>query len=252
MTFFADRREAGQVLAERVVRAGYEDPLILALPRGGVPVGYEVAGALSADLDVVVARKIGVPWRPELGVGAVAGDGEPVFDLGVLRMVGLTPEEMQPVVERERLEVRRRLERYRGDRPPPRVEGRVVVVVDDGLATGVTARAALAALRQQRAGRLVFAAPVCAAEPAAALYDAADEVICVRRLDDLIAVGRWYEDFSQLGDDEVVMLLRWARERYEATQPVIEAATAEEPVQLPDGPPMDELARRRARRRHDR
>lgn len=180
---------------------------MLGLPRGGVPVAYEVAAVLGAELDVVVARKIGVPWRPELGVGAVAGDGPPVFDAGVLSLVGLRPDELDPVVETERAEVRRRLARYRGDRPPPRVAGRAVVVVDDGLATGVTARAALGALRQQGAGRLVFAAPVCAAEPARALRGAADQVLCLHCMDDFIAVGRWYDDFTQITDEEVVELL---------------------------------------------
>ena len=246
MTLFADRHDAGRALAERVLLAGPADPLVLALPRGGVPVGFEVAGVLGADLDVVVARKIGVPWRPELGVGAVAGDGEPVYDFGVLRLAGLSPPDLVDVVEREREEVRRREERYRGDRPPPQVQGRVVVVVDDGLATGVTARAALGALREQGALRLVFAAPVCATEPAAALHGAADEVICVRRLDDLISVGRWYDDFTQVSDDEVVALLDQARERY-AAHPADEPPAPDEPE-----PPEDELAWRRTRRRHDR
>jgi putative phosphoribosyl transferase len=207
VTYFVDRRDAGRALAGRVALAELEDPLVLGLPRGGVPVAYEVAAALGAELDVVVARKVGVPWRPELGAGAVAGDGPPVFDQGVLSLAGLTEEDLAPVVERERAEVRRRLQRYRNDRPPPRIEGRTVVVVDDGLATGVTARAALAELRRQRAGRLVFAAPVCASEPATALYGPADLVICVHRLDDFIAVGRWYVDFTQITDAEVVELL---------------------------------------------
>jgi predicted phosphoribosyltransferase len=207
MTLFADRRDAGRALAGPVADAGLDDPLVLALPRGGVPVGYEVAAALGAELDVVVARKVGVPWRPELGVGAVTGDGPPVFDAEILRLAGLTAADLAPVVERERGEVRRRLARYRGDRPPPRVAGRSVVVVDDGLATGVTARAALGALRAQSPARLVFAAPVCAAEPAEALAGDCDQVICVHRLDDFVAVGRWYRDFTQITDAEVVALL---------------------------------------------
>jgi putative phosphoribosyl transferase len=205
---FADRREAGRRLAERVAAAGLKDPLVLALPRGGVPVGYEVARELGAELDVVVARKVGVPWRQELGAGAVCADGPPVFDAGVLQLSRLTPAELEPVVERERAEARRRLQRYRGDRPPRSVKGRSVVVVDDGLATGVTARAALAELRRRDAAHLTFAAPVCAAEPAAHLYGEADLVICAHRPNDFIAVGRWYVDFTQVTDAEVVELLQ--------------------------------------------
>jgi len=219
MTLFADRHDAGYALAEQVALAKLTDPLVLALPRGGVPVGYQVARVIGAELDVVVARKVGVPWRPELGVGAVAGDGPPVFDAGVLRLAGLRPEDLEAVVERERAEVRRRLARYRGNRPPPKVAGRAVVVVDDGLATGVTARAALGSLRQQGAGQLVFAAPVCAAEPAEALEREADAVICAHRLEDFIAVGRWYDDFTQVSDDAVVALLRRAREHPEPPTP---------------------------------
>ncbi len=207
MTFFADRRAAGRELAGRVAAAELTAPLVLGLPRGGVPVAYEVAQALGAELDVVVARKVGVPWRPELGAGAVCGDGPPVYDAGVLRLAGLTADDLAPVVERERAEVHRRLARYRGDRPPLVVEGRTVVVVDDGLATGVTARAALAELRRRGAAYLVFAAPVCAIEPAAALYGQAELVICVHRPDDFVAVGRWYDDFTQVRDAEVVSLL---------------------------------------------
>jgi predicted phosphoribosyltransferase len=233
MTLFADRYDAGRALAQRVVEAGLADPLVLALPRGGVPVGYEVARALGAELDVMVARKIGLPWRPEMGVGAIAGDGPPVFDPGLLRLAGLRPEDLDSVVERERAELRRRRERYRGNRPMPRIEGRSVVVVDDGLATGVTARAALGALREERPGWLVFAAPVCAAEPARAMERRADAVICVHRLEDFVAVGRWYDDFSQVSDETVVTLLRQAREPQADTHP----ADAD-----------DELARRRSAR----
>jgi putative phosphoribosyl transferase len=205
---FADRDEAGRALAAAVVRrAGHllrgQRPLVLALPRGGVPVARHVAEALDADLDVIVARKIGVPWQPELGVGAVTADGPALFDGDLLRRLGLDAEALAPVVARERAEARRRLRRYRGDRPPPAVAGRPVVVVDDGLATGVTARAALRAVRAQQPGVLVFAAPVCARQAAAALATDTDAVVCLEQPTDFRAVGAWYQDFTQLTDADV-------------------------------------------------
>jgi predicted phosphoribosyltransferase len=199
------------VLAESCASAHLPDPVVLALPRGGVPVGLAVARALNAPFDVYVARKIGLPWRPELGVGAVAEDGQSVFDRVLLRQVGLEPDDLEPVVTRERAEARRRVVLYRGDRPLPPIAGRTVVLVDDGLATGVTARAAFAALRLQRPGRLVFAAPVCAAEPARALASEVDEVICPHRPESFIAVGGWYGDFAQVTDAEVLSLLAEGR-----------------------------------------
>jgi putative phosphoribosyl transferase len=209
---FTDRVEAGRALgaavASHVERAGWAGrPLVLALPRGGVPVGYEVARALDADLDVIVARKIGVPWQPELGVGAVAEDGPPVIDATLLRRIGLDEKQLQPLIQQERTEVHRRLRRYRGDRPPPALTDRLVVLVDDGLATGVPARAALAAARAQRPAYLVFAAPVCAPQSTAALKEHADAVICLQTPVDFRAVGRWYDDFSQLSDAAVERLL---------------------------------------------
>jgi predicted phosphoribosyltransferase len=213
MTLFADRSDAGRALAEIFSAAELDDPLVLALPRGGVPVAYQVALALDAELDVLVARKIGLPWRPELGVGAVVANGSPVFDLDLLRQVGLDPEDLAPVVARERAEARRRVERYRGNRPAPAIRGRSVVVVDDGLATGATARAALGAVHAQGPEQLTFAAPVCASEPARALALEVDALVCAHRLDQFIAVGRWYEDFTQVSDEEVTSLLAEARER---------------------------------------
>jgi putative phosphoribosyl transferase len=211
MTLYADRRSAGRVLAESCVSMDLPDPVVLALPRGGVPVGLPVARALGAPFDVYVARKIGLPWRPELGVGAVAEDGQAVFDHLLLRQVGLEPDDLEPVVTRERAEARRRVERYRGGRSLPPLAGRTVVLVDDGLATGATARAAFAALRPQRPGRLVFAAPVCAVEPARALASEVDAVICPHRPESFVAVGQWYGDFAQVTDDEVVALLAEGR-----------------------------------------
>lgn len=186
--------------------------LVLALPRGGVPVAAQVARVLGAELDIVVARKVGLPWQPELGVGAVTATGPPVFDHVLLRHVGLTEDDLAAAVDAERTEVRRRITRYRGGRPAVRAAGRSVVVVDDGLATGVSARAALREVRDAGPARLVLAVPVAAADRAAWLRANrdADEVVAVRSVDSLGAVGRWYDDFTQLTDDRVVALLHQA------------------------------------------
>jgi putative phosphoribosyl transferase len=213
---FSNRTEAGRALGEAVAnhvrRTGYQGrPLVLALPRGGVPVGVEVARAINGELDVMVARKVGLPWQPELGVGAVTEDGPPVMNTEVLQRAGLSSQELSAAVDAEREEVRRRLRRYRNDRPPPRVDGRLVVVTDDGLATGVTARAALRALRQQNPWQLLFAAPVCAADAADLLANDADAVICLIAPRNLGAISVWYEDFPQLDDAEVEELLNEAR-----------------------------------------
>jgi predicted phosphoribosyltransferase len=209
---FLDRREAGRMLAgplrELQLAGEMRDPLVLALPRGGVPVGDEVARALHAPLDVLVARKIGAPFNPEFGVGAVAGEGPPLFDERSLDMLGLTAAEMAPRVERERAELRRREDLYRGGRPAPELRGRTVVVVDDGLATGVTARAALHAARVLGPGLLVLAVPVSSAQAAAALETVADRLVCLETPPSFQGVGQWYEDFHQVGDDEVIATLR--------------------------------------------
>ena len=178
-------------------------PLVLALPRGGVPVAAKVAAAIAGDLDVVVVRKIGAPCREELGVGAVAEDGEPVFDMDLLAQLGLGPHDLEPTVARERAELARRVRAYRGERPPPSVTGRIVVLVDDGVATGSTARAALRWLRARGAGPLVLAVPVCSREGAHLLAADADLVICLQRPVRFGAVGRFYKDFAQLTDADV-------------------------------------------------
>lgn len=217
MTLFADRASAGRVLAESCAAARLPDPVVLALPRGGVPVGVAVARALGAPFDVLVCRKIGLPWRTELGVGAVTEGGHAVFDHAMLRHVGLEADDLEPVVTRERAEAQRRVHRYRGDRPLPSLAGKSVIVVDDGLATGVTARAAFAALRPHGPARLVFAAPVCAADPARELESEVDVVICPHRLERFVAVGQWYGDFSQVTDEEVVDLIAESRRREPAS-----------------------------------
>ncbi|MFF6996820.1 phosphoribosyltransferase [Streptomyces sp. NPDC008313] len=209
---FHDHRHAGRELAARLVERAADgalrDPVVLALPRGGVPVAAEVARALGTSLDVVVARKIGAPGSPETGVGAIVGDEPPVYDRRSLELLGLTEEALAADVERERTELRRREELYRGGRPAPDVGGRTVLLVDDGLATGVTARAALRFLRRRDPARLVLAVPVGAPESAESLRRDADDVVCPHRPRSFQSVGEWYEDFAQVLDREVIDTLR--------------------------------------------
>ncbi len=209
---FADRTDAGRQLAERLAPYRGPDVVVLALPRGGVPIAAEVARALDAPLDVVVARKVGAPGHPEFGVGAVAPGGVLLLNRPTVEALGLTEADLAPIVERERAEMDRRLRRYRGDGTPD-VRGRTVVLVDDGLATGVTAAAAVEAIRRGRPRRIVLAVPVCSPQAAEALAETVDAVVCVARPADFRAVGMWYRDFDQSSDAEVVALLREARER---------------------------------------
>ncbi|MFJ8542494.1 phosphoribosyltransferase [Streptomyces sp. NPDC093586] len=208
---FPDRRTAGQELGLRLMEWASDGelfrPLVLALPRGGVPVAAEVSRALGAPLDVLVARKIGLPGRPETGIGAVVGDDPPLFDRRALTMLGLDEDRLVPDVAREREELRRRALLYRGGTSTPDVEGRTVILVDDGLATGATARAALRHLRRLDPARLVLAVPVGAPEAVAEMRAEADDVLCLRQPPDFRAVGLWYDDFDQVGDDEVVEVL---------------------------------------------
>jgi predicted phosphoribosyltransferase len=205
---FYDRADAGRQLAARLERYLTENPIVLALPRGGVVVGYEVARALDAPLDVIVARKIGAPGHRELGIGAIAPGGVQVIDALTVRMLDIRQEQIDAIVAEETAEMQRRLHRFRGDRPAPEPRGRTVILVDDGLATGVTARAAIRSIRREEPLRLVLAVPVCAPETAEALRPEVDDLVCVDMPADFMAVGLWYEDFSQTTDEEVVNLLR--------------------------------------------
>ena len=204
---FRDREEAGRLLAERVREYIDEVPVVLALPRGGVAVGYEVARALEVPLEVMMVRKLGVPWHPELGMGAIAEGGAVYLNRDVLASVDLEPQELQSVIVSEARELERRVQRYRGGRPLPELKGRTVVLVDDGLATGAGVRA----LRGFGARRIILAVPVAAAETAEALRQEVDALVCVQEPENLWAIGTWYEDFHQMTDDEVLVLMDQAR-----------------------------------------
>ncbi|HEY4400484.1 MAG TPA: alpha/beta family hydrolase [Acidimicrobiia bacterium] len=204
---FRDRREAGRRLAERLSGLRASSPLVLGLPRGGVPVAFEVAKALGAPLDILVVRKLGVPYQPELGMGAVGEDGVRVLNADVLRQAGVTETQLAQVEARERAEVEERATRLRGGRPAIPLQGRTVVIVDDGLATGGTARAAVRVARERGAARVILAVPVAPPESVATLRRDADDVVAVETPEPFFAIGGWYSDFSPTSDEEVVELL---------------------------------------------
>jgi predicted phosphoribosyltransferase len=209
---FRDRRHAGQALAQVLsAYANRPDVIVLALPRGGVPVGFEVAQALHVPFDVFIVRKLGVPGHEEYAMGALASGGVRVLNHNVLRMLDIPEDAVEAVTRSEQRELERRERLYRGDRPPPEVRGRTVILVDDGLATGSTMLAAVKALQAQRPARIVVAVPTASAETCEALRSEADEVVCATTPEPFRAVGLWYEDFSQTSDDEVRDLLSRAR-----------------------------------------
>jgi len=216
-TRFRDRVEAGQLLARKLVGyANNPDIIVLALPRGGVPVGAEVAEKLNAPLDVFVVRKLGLPGHPELAMGAIASGGVRVFNGEVMNALHIPEQVVNAVTATEYEELKRREKSYRDDLPPPEVEGKTVIIVDDGIATGSTMVAAIAALRQLNAGRVVVAAPTIASLTHDYLRKEADEVVAVLVPDEFHGVGQWYEDFSQTSDEEVQRLLAEHRQETSA------------------------------------
>lgn len=211
---FRDREDAGQVLAERLQHlTGDPTLLVLALPRGGVPVGFEIARVLDAQLDVFVVRKLGVPGHEELALGAIASGPVIVLNEDVVRALRITRDMIEAVAAQEKRELERRERAYRGDRPPVNPEGRVVILVDDGLATGATMRAAVRALRDKGAERLIVAVPTAAPQTCDEFRAEVDEIVCAMTPEPFEAVGLWYEDFSQTTDAEVQELLARAAER---------------------------------------
>jgi predicted phosphoribosyltransferase len=217
---FRNRHEAGKALASELARRipEREDLLVLALPRGGVPVGYEIACELGAPLDVFVVRKLGVPGQEELAMGAIASGGARVVNDEVIGPLRISGDSIERVARQEQQELERREHLYRGSLPPLDVRGRTVIVVDDGLATGSTMRVAVQALRKMDPARIVVAVPVAAASTYASFRAEGVEIVCLRTPEPFHAVGLWYEDFSQTEDEEVHELLRRARARSGATR----------------------------------
>jgi predicted phosphoribosyltransferase len=207
-TRFADRRQAGRRLADRLTRySGRDDVVVLALPRGGVPVASEVARVLDVPLDVFLVRKLGVPGHEELAMGAIASGGVRVLNDDVLATIGISREQIEQVAARELQRLTLQEQDYRGDRPPAEVRGRVAILVDDGLATGATMRAAVKALRDREAGTIVVAVPTAPRETCQALAREVDEIVCFQTPDPFMAVGLWYRDFSPVSDERVRELL---------------------------------------------
>lgn len=206
---FEDRRDAGRALARKLAhQAGRQGVLVLALPRGGVPVAYEVARALGAPLDLFLVRKLGVPGHEELAMGAIATGGVRVLNHQVVSGFQIPAHVIERVASMEQAELERRERAYRGARPAPEVQGRTVILIDDGLATGSTMRAAVTALRQQEPERVIVAVPVGAVQTCEELRSLADEVVCAATPEPFFGVGQWYDDFSQTTDEEVHALLR--------------------------------------------
>jgi predicted phosphoribosyltransferase len=217
---FRDRTDAGrQLTAKLAAYAGRPDVIVLALPRGGVPVAFEVARALGAPLDVFLVRKLGYPGREELAMGAIASGGVRVLNEEVVRRLLVPDDVIEAVAAEEEEELQRRERLYRGDRPPADVRGRTVILIDDGLATGSTMRAAVVALRQQRPARIVVAVPVGAPETCAEFQTEADDAVCARTPEPFYAVGMWYRDFSQTTDEEVRKLLERAADGFSPRAP---------------------------------
>lgn len=208
---FSDRTQAGRLLGQALLHyRERNDVVVLALPRGGVPVAFEVVKAINASLDLMLVRKLGTPGQEELAMGAIAWGGVRVLNPDIIGSLGISADTIDAVANRESKELERRQRAYRGDRPPPQMQGRCVILVDDGLATGATMRSAVKALRQQHPARIVVAVPVAPPDTVETLRHEADEVVCLATPEPFMAIGRWYLEFPQTSDDEVKDLLRRA------------------------------------------
>lgn len=213
-----NRKEAGQKLASQLLDYKGKNVVVLAIPRGGVVLGYEVAKVLEAPLDVVVPRKIGAPGNPELAIGAVSEDGTVVLDQGLLQMFRISNEYVEREREAERAEIRRRTSAFRGSLPPLDLSGKIVIVVDDGLATGATMKAAVASIRKKGASEVVVAVPVGPPDTVRELSKEVDRVVCPIVYEPFMAIGQFYDDFTQVEDGEVIRLLRLAEKWRERSQ----------------------------------
>jgi predicted phosphoribosyltransferase len=208
---FQDRDDAGRQLAEKLKKYGKDDPIILALPRGGVPIGYRVSQILKAPLDVFIVRKIGSPWNPELGVGSVAPDVL-FLDEDALQLLGLMHSDLKEIIVYEQQELKRRLLLYRGSEDFSNIVGQTVILVDDGIATGVTTRAAIQGIQRVNPKKLILAVPVAPLETVEMLKKLVYEIICLETPTDFYAVGAFYQNFSQVSDEEVMTLLKQAKQ----------------------------------------
>lgn len=236
LAIFGDRRDAGRKLATILERFRSEQPIVLGLPRGGVPVGYEVAKALDAPLDIILVRKIGAPFQPEYGIGAIAEGGVRFIRTEDLEVIGVAREEIEAIIARETEELERRARVYRGDREPLSVEGRTVLLVDDGIATGGTAVAAGRALRARGASKVILAVPVAPPGSDLRLRDEFDDVICLEQPHGFFGIGQFYVDFGQLSDEDVIDLLAAAHGPTADAVPAADPPTGERSVRIEPGP----------------
>jgi len=224
LVVFRDREDAGRKLAAQLHSyKGRKDVIVLGIPRGGVPVAYEVAKALDAPLDIFVSRKLGVPWQEELAFGAIATGGARVLDREIIEAIGISDQEIEQITAEVKKELERRERLYRGRRAPLKVDGLTVILVDDGIATGSSMRAAIHALRQMRPAKLIVAVPVAPQSTCKRLKSEVDQLVCVCLPEEFYAIGQFYEDFSQVADEEVTELL------HRAAQPVLQTVGEEDP-----------------------
>lgn len=211
---FEDRADAGKQLLKQL-KEHVGKAIVLALPRGGVAVGYEIAKGLHIPLSVIISRKLGAPYNPELGIGAIAEGNNQVLDKQIIKALGIFPEELARIRDSEQKEIKRRVDLYRNGKPLPNLAGKTVILVDDGLATGVTARVAIEAIRKKRPKRLIFAVPVCASDTVELIKKVVDKFICLHFPYDLQAIGMYYKDFKQMTDSEVLILLNRIKKKRE-------------------------------------